>query len=171
MKSAHERAAYLRQHQELQQLAAGSRGMKCENAIWRFRVSKGALRRRKIREMRAQDGSSSPDAAAAAALNSSAAARRTKRHRWATSRQLKRRKAANLMKRLANKHARACISLRSSSSAQSMCFCRAATAAASVISSKSSTSQALPCPCSASEMRGRQCRQGTATAINLQTKG
>jgi hypothetical protein len=59
------------------------------------------LRQRKTRSRRAQEGRSSPDAAAAAALTSSAAARRTERHRRATSRQPKRMKAANLMRRSA----------------------------------------------------------------------
>ena len=107
MKSAHERAAYLRQHPStaaVQRQAAE----RSESQQSSGRSSEGALRRCKTRATRTQEGSSLPDAAAAAALTSSAAARRTKRHRRATSRQLKRTKAVDLMKRLAtNTHAHA----------------------------------------------------------------
>jgi hypothetical protein len=108
MKSAHERAAYLRQHPAIaaiqRQAAERSKSQQSSG-----RSNEGALRRRETQQKRAQDGSRLPDAAAAAALISSAAARRIERHRRGTSRQLKQLKAADLMKRLASKHTRACI--------------------------------------------------------------
>ena len=113
MKSAHERAAYLRQRSAV---AATQRqaAERSESQQSSGRSSEGALRRCKTRATRTQEGSSLPDAAAAAALSSSAAARRIqhcKRHRRVTSRQLRQMRISGLIKRLANKHTRACISL------------------------------------------------------------
>jgi hypothetical protein len=87
MKSAHERAAYLRQHPASvavqRQAASSSR----KTAPAEGRIGKGSMRRRAAAKAHAMQGSSLPDAAAAAALVSSAAARRTKhrqRHRHDT---------------------------------------------------------------------------------------
>ena len=77
MKSARERAAYLRQHTaaaaDQRQAAEVSRMI----ASAEGRVSKGGMRRRAAAKAHAMQGSSLPDAAAAAAFNSSAAARRS----------------------------------------------------------------------------------------------
>jgi hypothetical protein len=75
MKSARDRAAYLRQ---LSAVAAIQRqtAEQSKSQPSSGRNIEGALRRRRMQAMQAQDGSSLPDAAAAAALISSAAARR-----------------------------------------------------------------------------------------------
>jgi hypothetical protein len=76
MKSARDCAAYMRQHSAVaaiqRQAAEQSKSQPSSG-----RNIEGALRRRRMQAMQAQDGRSLPDAAAAAALISSAAARRT----------------------------------------------------------------------------------------------
>jgi hypothetical protein len=107
MKSAHERAAYLRPHPSTAVVQRQAAELS-ESQQSSGRSNEGALRQRSTRAMRTQEGRSLPDAAAAAALTSSAAARRTERHRRATSRQLRRTKVVDLMKRLAtNTHTHA----------------------------------------------------------------
>ena len=87
MKSAHERAAYLRQHPASAAIQRQAARSSIKTAPAEGRISKGSRRRRAAAKAHAMQGSSLPDAAAAAALISSAAARRTKhrqRHRHDT---------------------------------------------------------------------------------------
>jgi hypothetical protein len=80
MKSAHERAAYLRPHPASAAVQRQAASSSRRTAPAEGRVSKGSMRRRVAAKAHAMQGSSLPDAAAAAALMSSAAARRTKPH-------------------------------------------------------------------------------------------
>ena len=117
MRSAHESAAYLRQRPRERPRFDGGQQRDEELPGHLMKKSEGACAGARRNRCARKKGSSLPGAAAAAALINSAAARRTERHRRATSRQPKRTKAADLMKRLVtNTHAHA-FSLQGSSSA------------------------------------------------------